>query len=149
LLTISAKNKKIKSLERDIEYYRRRNLVNELQDKLRDPRFLSENTTNRNMVISTFFKQKFNELAVEKDRLNNENEDLKQKVAQLEERIRKGNFSDADETDNNMVMSSEMGEDEIQIYTYILIKNFEVLKYSNKKVEEVYSYDPLGTIQGF
>jgi hypothetical protein len=120
-------------LEKDLEYYKKRNLVNELHEKLRDPRFLSENHTNRQIIMSAFFKHKFNELAVEKDRLAKDNEELRLRVAQLEERVRKGTF----EEDGDTINSQEMGEDEIQIYTYILIKNFEVIKYDNKKIEGV------------
>jgi hypothetical protein len=38
-----------------------------------------------------------------------------------------------------------MGEDEIQIYTYILIKNFEVMELTPENIEEVNIYN-IGSI---
>jgi hypothetical protein len=116
-------------------------LVAELLEKLKDPRYLSETTSNRQIILNTFFRYKFNELSVEKDRLNRENEELSDKVIDLEEKIQKGHFEGDMDTIN-----SDMGEDEIQIYTYILIKNFEVLKLTQKTIEEVYYVIIVGVV---
>jgi hypothetical protein len=132
-LYFSIRNRKIKALEKDLDHYRKRNIIQELQDKLKDPRFLSESNTNRQIILNTFFKHKFNEITVEKDRLSIENEDLRQKIEYLEKRQVNGTPM-AEET---ATINSDIGEDEVQIYTYILIKNFEVMKLTGSTVEEV------------
>jgi hypothetical protein len=108
-------------------------LINELHDKLKDPRYLSENMSNKQIMVNTFIKNKMLEFSVEKERTDRENERLRNRISQLKD-ILKNNGSYEEAKNSSMDILSE---EHIQIYTYILIKNFEVRRISNMKIEEV------------
>jgi Ca2+-binding EF-hand superfamily protein len=76
--------------------------------------------------MNSFMKNKLLEFSVEKERTDRENERLMNRISQLE--------------NNEEVRNTSMdilSEEHIQIYTYILIKNCEVRRISNTKIEEV------------
>ena len=78
-------------------------------------------------------KNKLLEFSVEKERTDRENERLRNRISQLED-ILKNNGS-YEETKNNSM--DILSDEHIQIYTYILIKNFEVRRISYTRIEEV------------
>jgi cell shape-determining protein MreC len=78
-------------------------------------------------------KNKLLEFSVEKERTDRENERLMTRITQLED-ILKNNGSYEEVKNTSMDLLSE---EHIQIYTYILIKNFEVRRISNNNIEEV------------
>lgn len=127
---------------------RNRNIITELFNKLKDPKFINDNTNTKQLVLNAFFKNKMGEFSQEKEKIEIENRQLNERILQLENKLNeKGDDKAFNKSNNTLTVdnltTSTMEEDQIQVFTYILLKNFEVKNIQFEEVENVFdiNYD--------
>jgi hypothetical protein len=80
-------------------------------------------------------KEKLNEIAIDKAKLETENNNLKDKITNLELKLNKSHNNINREV---FLTESLMNEDQVKEFTYILIKNFEGKQIDKLNIYEVY-----------
>lgn len=94
LLIIRKKTKRIEELETEIrirraasnpdEFFSKNDLLKEIVIRLRDPKFLIDSQTNKQIALNSFFKSKIEIYLVELERLDAENKKLREYLYNLE-----------------------------------------------------------------
>ena len=140
------------------------NILKEIVIRLRDPKFLIDSQTNKQIALNAFFKSKIEIYANEIDKLENENKKLKDFIYSIENTNTNNDKKETnkitpvniqqnyaenpitldmiDTKKNNSSSSSTaplnlLNEDQLKYFTYVLIKNFEVRKIDYQTLKNV------------
>jgi len=146
------------------EIFTKNDLLKEIIIRLKDPKFLIDSHTNKQIALNSFFKSKIDFYILELEKYENENKKLKEFIFHIENNQNSTNKNNslqnysnkntqknygeipstandyAENKKNSSSMSSPysyLNEDQLKYFTYVLIKNFEVKKIDYNTLKEV------------
>jgi hypothetical protein len=140
---LEKRNKKIKQLESEIKRLQSRDIVNELESIMKDPKFLNDKL-QKPVILNAFFKSKIQEFSKEKEILMLRIKELEEREKNyLKSKEKQSSLNKAEkvkidsQSQRSMSPSLILSESDLQEFTYILMKNFEAKEITSSILEHV------------